>query len=69
MKTGNFLRNISPFNNRQDMPMVQYVIKKILAFFLVSDPREFPLPRNTKSAPENRGAFFDVNFRFFIERI
>jgi len=35
MKTGNFLRNISPFNNRQDMPMVQYVIKKILAFFLI----------------------------------
>lgn len=35
MKTGNFLRNISPFNNRQDMPTVQYAIKKILAFFLI----------------------------------
>lgn len=29
-----FLKNISPFNNRTEMPKVLFVIKKILAFFL-----------------------------------
>lgn len=28
------LKNISPFNNRTDMPTVQFLIKKILAFWL-----------------------------------
>lgn len=32
MKT--FLQNILPFNNREDMPVLLYVIKKILAFLL-----------------------------------
>lgn len=30
----NFLKNISPFNNRGDMPVLQFVIKKFLAFWL-----------------------------------
>ena len=29
-----FLKNISPFNNRTEMPMVIYVMKIILAFFV-----------------------------------
>ncbi len=30
----NFLKNISPFNNRSDMPKVLFVIKKLLAFLV-----------------------------------
>ena len=29
-----FLKNISPFNNRTDMPAALFVIKKLLAFAL-----------------------------------
>lgn len=35
MKTKNFIRNINPFNNAQEMPTALYIIKKILAFFLI----------------------------------
>ncbi len=35
MKAKEFIKNISPFNNRQEMPAVLYIIKKMLAFFLV----------------------------------
>ncbi len=35
MKTKNLLRNISPFNNSKDMPVVLYGVKKLLAFFLI----------------------------------
>ena len=30
-----FLSNLSPFNNREDMPAVLYTIKKVLAFILI----------------------------------
>lgn len=29
-----FLKNISPFNNRAEMPTLLFVVKKILAFWL-----------------------------------
>ena len=29
------IRNLSPFNARQDMPASQFVLKKLLAFFLI----------------------------------
>lgn len=35
MKAKEFFKNISPFNNRQDMPKALYIIKKALAFFLI----------------------------------
>lgn len=35
MKTKNFIRNINPFNNAQEMPTALYIIKKMLAFFLI----------------------------------
>lgn len=35
MKTKNFIRNIIPFNNAQEMPTALYIIKKMLAFFLI----------------------------------
>lgn len=35
MKTKNFIRNINPFNNAQEMPTALYIVKKILAFFLI----------------------------------
>lgn len=36
MKTiGNMLKNISPFNNREEMPTLVYIAKKLLAFFLM----------------------------------
>lgn len=31
----NFLSNLSPFNNRKDMPVPMYIIKKVLAFILI----------------------------------
>ena len=30
-----FLSNLSPFNNRENMPAVLYIIKKVLAFVLI----------------------------------
>ena len=35
MKAKEFIKNISPFNNREEMPKALYIIKKMLAFFLV----------------------------------
>ncbi len=35
MNVKEFFKNISPFNNREDMPKALYIIKKMLAFFLV----------------------------------
>ncbi len=35
MKTRQFIRNISPFNNNQEMPKVLYIIKKALAFIFI----------------------------------
>lgn len=35
MKIKNFFKNISPFNNKENMPTALYVIKKVLAFFFV----------------------------------
>ncbi len=35
MKAKEFFKNISPFNNREDMPKALYIIKKMLAFFLI----------------------------------
>ena len=35
MKAKNFIKNILPFNNREDMPVLLYIIKKLLAFFLI----------------------------------
>lgn len=35
MKAKEFLKNISPFNNREKMPKALYIIKKALAFFLI----------------------------------
>lgn len=35
MKIKQLIKNISPFNNNQDMPKVLYIIKKVLAFFFV----------------------------------
>lgn len=35
MSTGNLIKKISPFNDRQDMPAALFAIKKMLAFFLV----------------------------------
>lgn len=35
MKTKNFIKNINPFNNAQEMPTAFYVIKKVLAFFFI----------------------------------
>ena len=35
MNIKNTIRNLSPFNSRQDMPAAQYIIKKLLAFFLI----------------------------------
>ena len=35
MKVKEFFKNISPFNNREDMPKALYIIKKMLAFFMV----------------------------------
>lgn len=35
MKVKEFFKNISPFNNREDMPKALYIIKKALAFFLI----------------------------------
>ena len=35
MKAKEFFKNISPFNNREDMPKALYIIKKALAFFLI----------------------------------
>ena len=33
-KIGNFIKNISPFNNRTEMPKILYVIKVILIFWV-----------------------------------
>lgn len=35
MKAKKFIKDILPFNNREDMPVLVYIIKKALAFFLV----------------------------------
>lgn len=35
MNIKNFIKNINPLNNKQDMPAVLYVIKKILGFFFI----------------------------------
>jgi membrane protease YdiL (CAAX protease family) len=35
MNIKNTIRNLSPFNDRQDMPTAQYIIKKVLAFFFI----------------------------------
>lgn len=35
MKAKNFFKDILPFNNREDMPVALYIIKKMLAFFLI----------------------------------
>lgn len=36
MKTiGNMLKNISPFNNREEMPTLVYIVKKLLAFLVM----------------------------------
>lgn len=35
MKAKEFFKNISPFNNQEDMPKALYIIKKMLAFFLI----------------------------------
>lgn len=35
MNIKTFFKNISPFNNRQEMPAALYIIKKMLAFFLI----------------------------------
>ena len=35
MKAKNFFKDIFPFNNREDMPASLYIIKKLLAFFLI----------------------------------
>lgn len=35
MKAKEFFKNISPFNNREEMPKALYITKKMLAFFLV----------------------------------
>lgn len=35
MKAKELIKNISPFNNREEMPKALYIIKKTLAFFLV----------------------------------
>lgn len=35
MKIKQIIKNISPFNNNQDMPKALYIVKKVLAFFLV----------------------------------
>ena len=35
MKIKQIIKNISPFNNNQDMPKGLYIVKKVLAFFLV----------------------------------
>ena len=35
MKAKEFIKNIIPFNNREDMPAALYIMKKALAFFLV----------------------------------
>ncbi len=35
MKAKEFIKNISPFNNREEMPKALYIIKKALAFFFV----------------------------------
>lgn len=35
MNIKNTVRNLSPLNSRQDMPASQYIIKKLLAFFLI----------------------------------
>ncbi len=35
MKAKEFFKNISPFNNRENMPKALYIIKKMLAFFLI----------------------------------
>lgn len=35
MNIKNTIRNLSPLNNRQDMSAAQYIIKKLLAFFLI----------------------------------
>lgn len=35
MKTKRFFRNVSPLNNDKEMPKLLYIVKKLLAFFLV----------------------------------
>ena len=35
MSAKSLLKNISPFNNKEDIPKVQYIVKKVLAFFFV----------------------------------
>ncbi len=35
MKTKTIIKNISPFNNAQEMPVALYAIKKLLSFFLI----------------------------------
>ena len=35
MNIKNTIRNLSPFNARQDMPVSQFTLKKLLAFFLI----------------------------------
>lgn len=35
MSIKNTIRNLSPFNARQDMPVGQFILKKLLAFFLI----------------------------------
>lgn len=35
MKAKEFIKNIIPFNNREEMPKALYIIKKALAFFLI----------------------------------
>ena len=35
MNIKTFFKNISPFNNRRDMPAALYIIKKMLAFFFI----------------------------------
>ena len=35
MNIKQLLKNISPFNNKTDMPAALYIVKKILAFFFI----------------------------------
>ena len=35
MNIKHLLKNISPFNNKTDMPAALYIVKKILAFFFI----------------------------------
>lgn len=44
-KIKEFIRNISPFNNRTDMPMILYVIKVILIFWVFKFISELGLAR------------------------